>query len=265
MQNLPKNLAQILVNAKFQAITTGRSGAGVYLATNLPEYDNAYLKIASPKKGINLKHEKDVLNWLKTKLRVPKVVCFEQDNEFEYLLISAVEGNDVSVFTAENPGNIELMKLAATLAEELRRIHEIPITDCHFPQNLSIKFKLARERIERGLIDETDFLAKNQGKTAGEIYQGLIERNMDDEDLVFTHGDFCLPNIIIKNTKVSGLIDWERGGIADRYQDIALFFRSFAFNTRMSLNIEKVFCHHYGIKRLDKNKIEFYINLDELF
>ena len=50
------------------------------------------------------------------------------------------------------------------------------------------------------------------------------------EDLVFTHGDYCLPNIIYHEGKINGVVGLSRVGIADRYQDISLFLRSFEFN-----------------------------------
>lgn len=50
------------------------------------------------------------------------------------------------------------------------------------------------------------------------------------EELVLSHGDSCLPNIIFQNGEISGLIDLGRAGIADKWCDIALCYQSLKNN-----------------------------------
>ena len=47
---------------------------------------------------------------------------------------------------------------------------------------------------------------------------------------MFVHGDFCLPNVFFADGKVSGFIDLGDAGIADRWYDIALGYRSLKHN-----------------------------------
>ena len=46
----------------------------------------------------------------------------------------------------------------------------------------------------------------------------------------FIHGDFCLPNIFADDSGLTGLIDLGRAGVADKWQDIAICYRSLSNN-----------------------------------
>lgn len=37
---------------------------------------------------------------------------------------------------------------------------------------------------------------------------------------VLLHGDYCLPNVVLNNWKLSGYIDLDCGGIGDRHIDV---------------------------------------------
>lgn len=91
-------------------------------------------------------------------------------------------------------------------------IHSVDIKNCPFDQRLSIKLKEAEYRMVNGLVDEYDFDDIQQKKKAVDLFQKLLTTKPANEDLVFTHGDYCLPNIIINNGDISGFIDWGRGG-----------------------------------------------------
>ena len=94
-----------------------------------------------------------------------------------------------------------------------------------------------------------------------------LEENRPEEELVFSHGDYCLPNIFIKDGHVSGFIDLGNCGVADKYQDIALCYRSLLHNygekEYKDFKPEMLF-EELGIEP-DWKKIKYYILLDELF
>jgi aminoglycoside phosphotransferase len=231
----------------------------------LPDLD-AYLKIA-PSDGLsNLAREKEVLEWLEGKLPVPKVLEFEERDGKHIMLLSGIAGLPASDYIAAHRNDRAVIdNLVERSAHALRQIHDLSIENCPFAQDIDTKLATALQNIRVGYVDESDFDEENLGRTANEIYTELVEKKPLKEDLVFTHGDFCLPNYMILDGEVSGFIDFERGGVADRYQDIALFLRSFAFNAEIPIDVNAVFCRAYGIDSLDEEKMYYYRLLDELF
>lgn len=55
-------------------------------------------------------------------------------------------------------------------------------------------------------------------------------KSLDSEGDCFIHGDFCLPNILAKDGKVSGFIDTEAGGVGDPWMDYAWCIWSLEYN-----------------------------------
>lgn len=239
-------------------ILIGESSSSVFRLEHR-EKESLYLKIAEEDADRELHAEAERLKWIAGRIRTPRLISYLEDSGVAYLLTTALAGADASVAQEQrDPG-----ALVRLLAEGLREIHETPIGDCPFDQRLSSKIEVARDRMLRELVDESDFDDERRGKTAEELFELLIMTRPATEDVVFTHGDYCFPNIIIEHGRISGFIDWSRSGVADRYQDLALAMRSMDFNT--SDDWSSIFLEAYGIETLDKQKVEFYQLLDEFF
>ncbi|MDE3231387.1 MAG: phosphotransferase, partial [Chloroflexota bacterium] len=82
-------------------------------------------------------------------------------------------------------------------------------------------------------------------------------------DLVFVHGDYCLPNVLLSATSVSGYLDWGRAGVSDRYQDLAIAARSVRYN--LGAEWGPRFLAAYAADPLDASRLAWYEALDELF
>jgi kanamycin kinase len=80
---------------------------------------------------------------------------------------------------------------------------------------------------------------------------------------VLIHGDYCFPNVVVKDWSLSGFIDLGRCGVADRYHDLAQVARS----VRRNLGERWVapFLAAYGMDEPDGAKLRYYQLLDELF
>ncbi|CAF4190453.1 unnamed protein product, partial [Adineta steineri] len=148
--------------------------------------------------------------------------------------------------------------LVTLLGNELRKLHDkIDINNCPFDMRLIHKFQEASYQLKTRKITEIN-------SSDNDLLDQLISI-APKEDLVFTHGDYCLPNIIIDDQQcsVNAFVDLGRAGIADRYYDLALGLRSIQFN--LGQGYDQIFLNAYGLfSNIDENKIDFYQKLDNL-
>lgn len=252
---LPKGLREITGGADFVQDRIGCSKALLY---HLPQL-KSYLKIGPSILPEPLAYEAAVLDWLHGRLPVPEVLYYERQGDWEYLLISEVSGLDLS--REEHRRDPKL--LVRLLASGLRQIHGVDTAGCPFDQTVAVKIEKARSNLERGLLGETLFEPKYQGWRAWDLFNLLLAKRPSNQDLCFTHGDYCLPNVLAKDSALSGFVDLGRAGIGDRYVDIALAVRSLEHNGYGSPELIDLFFSVYGLSDVDEAKMEFYTLLDE--
>jgi aminoglycoside phosphotransferase len=255
---LPPNISDILKNYSLEQNTIGCSGSTVYKVNNFRQGSNAFLKICHKSKYDKLLREKSILNWLSGKLPIPEVLLFCENQEYEFIVLSEIVG--IPSFASElrnNPNNV-----MEKLGNGLHLIHSIDITNCPFSETIKNKIARVEDNIQKNRVDISNFEPENYGKDINELYTNLLGYLPIKEDVVFTHGDFCMPNILINNNKISGFIDLGMAGISDRYQDLALAIRSLKYNG-FSENEQNIFLSSYGVKNLDQKKFQFFLLLDE--
>jgi aminoglycoside phosphotransferase len=255
---LPPSFDGFVAGYAWHEVTIGKSSARTYCLQRRSQ-PTMFLKVDQKWPRRELLEEKKVLEWLSGKLPVATVLLFDEDDNNDYLLISGIPGADA----ANLVGNIDNTELVTLIAKGLRMIHRVPVDDCPFQRTLDMVIEIAGFNVKHKLVHEWDFAVIRRGKTAEELYEELLLLRPADEDLVFTHGDYCLPNIMIHQKDVSGFIDLHRAGIADRYQDIALAIRSIGSN--MGPGYEQTFFKEYGMTEPDVIKIDYYRLLDEFF
>lgn len=253
-------------------VHSGWSGARLY---RLAARDGPalYLKVAGTAQREELRDERRRLEWLAGRLPVPRVVAFAAPTGGEaWLLTTEVPGLPASEPRwAANPA-----ALARSVGRILRRIHALPVRGCPFAPTLRERVEAGRRRIAAGLVEETDFDEPRQRRTALELHRELVAGLPEMEacqERVFTHGDYCLPNILLsvhpeageQSPCLSGLVDWGRAAVADRYQDLALALRSLHYN--LGAGLEQEFLAAYGLDppRADAARVRYYQTLDELF
>ena len=252
---IPKPISEIIQGALQEEVALGESKSTIFRVHRNGKED-LYLKLAAENTAEPIKPEVERLNWLIQFVNVPRVWHYEMSNGYEFLLMSTIAGV---------PSHEAIENKSQTIREcarGLKLIHDIPVSQCHFDNRLDIKLDKARKRVEQKIVDEHDFSPERYGQKAEDLFREAMRYRPESEDLVVTHGDYCMPNIIIRDGHLSGFVDLSGVGIADRYQDLALAVRSIERNFSKDWN--RVFFEEYG-STPNAKKIEYYKLLDELF
>jgi aminoglycoside phosphotransferase len=254
---LPVLLQQQIGPATWHKDDLGMSGALVFRIETAAQ--TLFLKVGTGHEALALAGEAARIVWLNGRLPVPEIRYAQSEGDTYYLLMTGVPGRDASKLP------LPPKQLTRLLAKGMRAIHGLSIDDCPFDHCLDNRIAIARSRLDAGLVDTGDFDEERQGRTVAEVFADLLQTRPRHEDLVFTHGDCCLPNIMIDPPagRITGYIDLGRAGIADRHQDIALCARSLAYN--LSEEWVPLLFETYGLEYIDPEKIEFYKLLDEFF
>lgn len=258
MIQTPLNISRRIVNSEWTTISIGCSAAHMFRLEAI-DGEVTYLKVIDKTSQQSLKPEYVRLKWLQGKLPIPKILEYLTEEDTEFLWISEVPG----IYAAERSWIDKMPLMVRLLAKGLNGIHSIGVEDCPFDKKVSLRLRDAEQNMMSGLVDEDDFDVKRRGKKSVDLFRELNSSIPCHEDLVFTHGDYCLPNIIIDGSHLGGFIDWGNAGVADRYQDIALAVRSLTSNFGGEWG--ELFLREYGLERPDWTKIEFYQLLDEFF
>ncbi len=260
--DVPPELQAALTGASWRAETIGMSGAAVW-RVEAPGQPTRYLKHATGPRARELRDERERLEWLRDRLPVPTVEGWAEGSG-AWLLLSAAPG-----VMAQDAAQGDIPALVRALGEGLRRIHTIPITDCPFDARLDVQLARTARNIEVGLVDEPGIRTVHGIAPLDLLRRLEATRPLEPPtDLVFVHGDYCLPNILITRDgagvpRVSGLLDWGRAGVSDRYQDLAIGVRSLRHN--FGPGWEPLFFEAYGLTDSDPARMAYYEALDELF
>lgn len=253
----PAPIAALVAGYQFERVSIGESAARVFRLTR-GGFPPLFLKCASGRARAELSAEAERLRWLAECAPAPRVIALATDRTQACLLLQALPGRNAAEIGAE-----QAHAVVTGFATALRQLHAQPITGCPFDQGLATQIECARERTHAGLVDEEDFDEERRGRRATELLLQLERERPREEDLVLTHGDACLPNVIFEGECFTGFIDCGRVGVADRYQDLALAARSITGN--WGSEWVQHFFEAYGLGDPDPLKLAYYCLLDEFF
>lgn len=203
----------------------------------IEKQDGYFLKSAP---AGTLKTEADLTAFFHQKGLAAEVLGFESAEQ-DWLLTRAVPGEDcIHPVYLDDP-----VRLCDTTAALLRQLHEKDPDGCPVPDR-SKTYLATAARNYRARTCDASLFPDNWGYASAEEAWKTIER---DAHLLKTdvllHGDYCLPNIILKDWRFSGFIDLGNGGVGDRHIDLFWGAWTLSFNLKTDKYRER-FLDAYG-------------------
>lgn len=259
---LPATIQQMISQEPYKTDDYGMSASSVLV------FQDKVLKIQEC--GRESENEHRMMAWLQGKLPVPQVLSYEVQEGSSYLLMSKVPGK----MACDEEYMRDPARQAKLLSAGLKMLWAVDTAHC--PGNWLLESKLAQARynVENNLVDmdnvEPDTFGEKGFQNPRALLQWLCE-NRPQEEPTLSHGDYCLPNLFGTGDEPCGYIDLGKAGIADKWCDIALCYRSLSHNFSGRYHNqayqgydEMLLFRELGLKP-DWEKIRYYILLDELF
>ncbi len=202
-----------------------------------------YLKVSA---ADTLKREADMTAYFHSKGLGTEVIDYTTYDGSDLFLTAAVKGEDCTHATyLENPE-----KLCDTIAENLRKLHELSYTGCPVMQKTAEYIATAEKNYRTGNYDKSHFPDSFGYRSAEEAMSVLREGKDALKCDVLLHGDYCLPNIMLDDWRLSAYIDVGNGGVGDRHIDLFWGAWTLEFNLKTDKYRDR-FLDAYGRDRID--------------
>ena len=186
--------------------------------------DGGYFVKKAPKE--TLKTESLMTDYMHSLGLSAEVLYYGSFESGDFLITRRIPGKDCT----DRQYLSEPERLCDTTAMLLRALHEIEGRDCP-----------VRDRVQT--YADTVMKGLDGSSYEPDLFQGIWEfpsfdeaRRTAEEGLpllkadVLLHGDYCLPNILLDDWKLTGYIDLGCGGIGDRHIDILWGIWTLRFN-----------------------------------
>ncbi|MGE5674663.1 MAG: phosphotransferase [Mycobacterium leprae] len=174
----------------------------------------------SPEKAAELARECEVLEALRPMAPfVPEPLARATAGDDELFLFTCVEGENL-LDQLEGADEARRERIVTDFGRALRRIHgwQPPM-----PRPTEwLDAALAKAASNQWAQTKVDHSGRFHGADARELLAQVEQwlRPVEPQ-IVFSHLDYCLPNVIAHQGEIAGVIDWSAGAYADRRVDLA--------------------------------------------
>ncbi|MBQ8556260.1 MAG: aminoglycoside 3'-phosphotransferase [Clostridia bacterium] len=258
---LPESIRKHLPDSAFSLDSIGCSDAQVMM------FPDRVLKVQG---DCNVSgNEFYMLSWLQGRLPVPEIIAADHVDGMRYLLMTRMSGKvlcDEAILNDQH-------RLAELVAEGLRHLWSVDIAGCPTNRTLDRKFIEIEEGLRGGWITpeqaaQPETYGPKGFRSPAHLFDWLV-KNRPVEELVLSHGDYCLPNIFASDKGLTGFIDIGLSGVADKWIDIEKGLWSMWANTTGVFGGKKrgfdrrLLFDALGVQP-DEDRLRYYSLLDEL-
>lgn len=204
-----------------------------------------YLKM--DEKG-KLAQEALLAKWFESQqLGVPVISYFSEDKD--YLLTQKANGKPAHHYL-ENP-----KKLCQIMAHTLRKLHSMKPNNFPLTNRLEQYKSYAETAYQAGNFYDKALIPRFGITNRKEAYELIKNQGHRLKADTFIHGDFCLPNLILKGDyQFSSLIDVGLAGMSDRHIDLFWAIWSLHYNLGTD-SYTDYFLDCYGRQNIDESKL----------
>ena len=210
---IPRVIAEKIRDEDFETDAVGRSDSAVLL------FADKVLKIE--KTSTVSDNEYAVLRWLDGKLRAPRVLAFARANGFNYLLMTRLAGK--MAFAA----SMTAREISAKLAEGITVLRHTDVCGCPKTRDFRTVLREARQRMDQG--DLRELRPQTDEFEDFESLYSYLSSHIPKETLVFSHGDYCLPNVFLSDDGI-GFLDLGSACVMDKDYDVFMCLWSMRYN-----------------------------------
>ena len=200
--------------------------------------DRCFIKKAA---AGTLRREGDMYSYFHKKALAPEPIEYITDGEWDWLVTEIARGEDCTSRRYLD----EPKRLCDTIAESLRMLHGLDYSDCPIADRNSEYFATAKKGYEGGIFSPDLFSGSFKIESADYAYKLLCEMKSEFRRDVLLHGDYCLPNVMLDDWRLSAFIDVGNGGVGDRHVDIFWGVWTLFFNLKSEKYTDR-FLDAYG-------------------
>ena len=249
----PVELQSLLTDAKIYDSSCSPQAKVIFI-----DKDEGYFLKYSPVGSKKLQEEVELTKYFNKKGLAPEVFTYITDEcDHDWFLTAKIQGDDCTTSKyLEHPE-----RLCDTIAEQLVLLHNMDFSDCpiqnHTARYLkSAEFNKQTDNFDKSYFpDSFGYASPEKAWTVIEKYRHLLKTD------TLLHGDYCLPNIILKDWKVSGFVDLDSGGVGDRHVDVFWGIWTLWYNLKTDKYRQR-FIDAYGRDKIDEDLLRLVAAID---